>query len=117
MNQNILNRLRTLPFFWLSLAFLAGIIFASQLSLTYDIWAILVGVFLLFALRPHKPAEWLHLSTKTYLIIVLSFVSFCLGGLNYQLRQPKIDAFHIAWYNDRDYELLVTGTLAEPPDW
>ena len=117
MNQNILNRLRTLPFFWLSLAFLAGIIFASQLSLTYDIWAILVGVFLLFALRPHKPAEWLHLSTKTYLIIVLSFVSFCLGGLNYQLRQPKIDAFHIAWYNDRDYELLVIGTLAEPPDY
>ncbi len=25
---------------------------------------------------------------------------------------PKFDAFHIAFYNDRDYDLLVTGTLS-----
>jgi len=110
-------RLRALPFFWLSLAFLAGIILASQISLTYDIWLILAGIFLLFALRPRKLAKLLHLSTKTYLIIVLSLVSFCLGGFNFQLRLPKIDAFHIAWYNDREYDLLVTGTLSEPPDY
>jgi len=111
------DRMRTLPFFWLSLAFLSGIIFARQVSLRYDIWIILAGVFLLFALRPRKPAEFLHLSTRTYLVIVLSLVSFCLGGLRYQLSLPKIDAFHIAWYNDRDYDLLVTGTLDEPPDY
>jgi competence protein ComEC len=113
----MLTRLRTLPFFWLSLAFLAGIILAAQVSLTFDIWLILAGIFLLFALRPRKLAEWLRLSTRTYLIIVLSLASFCLGGLNYQLRLPKIDAFHIAWYNDREYDLLVTGTLSEPPDY
>lgn len=117
MEQTPFNRFRALPFFWLSLAFLAGIVFASQVLITYNIWLILAGIFLLFALRPRRPAEWLHLSTRSYLVIVLSFVSFCLGGLNYQLRQPTIDAFHIAWYNDRDYELLVTGTLAEPPDY
>jgi len=117
VDQTFLNRLRTLPFFWISLAFLAGIVLASQVSLTYDIWLILAGVFLLIALRPRRPAEWLHLSTKTYLIIVLSLVSFSLGGFNYQIRQPKIDAFHIAWYNDREYDLLVTGTIAEPPDY
>ena len=111
------QRVRTLPFFWLSLSFLAGIIFARQVSLRYDIWIILAGIFLLFALRPRKLAEFLHLSTRTYLIIVLSLVSFCLGGLRYQLSLPKIDAFHIAWYNDRDYDLLVTGTLDEPPDY
>ena len=117
MEPTILNRLRTLPFFWLSLAFLAGIILAEQVSLTYDIWLILAGIFLLFALRPHRPARLFHLSTKTYLIIVLSLVSLCLGGLNYQIRLPKIDAFHIAWYNDREYDLLVTGTLDQPPDY
>jgi len=117
VDQTPLNRLRALPFFWLALAFLGGIILASQVVFTYNIWLILAGIFLLFALRPRKPAEWLHLSTRTYLIIVLSFVSFFLGGLDYQLHQPKIDAFHIAWYNDRDYELLVTGTIAEPPDY
>ena len=117
MEQTTLNRLRSLPFFWLSLAFLAGIILTSQLLLAYDIWAILAGIFLLLALRPRKLAEWFRLSTKTYLIIILSFASFCLGGVNYQFRQPKIDAFHIAWYNDREYELLITGTLDEPPDY
>ena len=111
------TRLRALPFFWLSLAFIVGILLASQVSLTYDIWLILAGVFLLFAIRPRKIAELLRLSTRTYLIIVLSLVSFCLGGLRYQLSIPKIDAFHIAWYNDREYDLLVTGTLAEPPDY
>jgi len=111
------DRFRALPFFWLSLAFLVGIILASQVSLAYNIWIILAGIFLLLALRPRKPAELLHLSTKTYLIIVLSTVSLCLGGLRYQLSIPKIDAFHIAWYNDRDYDLLVTGTLSEPPDY
>jgi competence protein ComEC len=112
-----LSRARSLPFFWLSLAFLAGIIFASQVSIRYDVWIIVAGVFLLFALRPRKPAELLHLSTRTYLIIVLSLVGFCLGGLRFQLSIPKIDAFHIAWYNDREYDLLVTGTLDEPPDY
>ena len=111
------TRLRALPFFWLSLAFLAGIVLASQVSLSYDVWIILAGIFLLFALRPRKLAEWLHLSTRTYLIIVLSLVSLFLGGLRFQLSLPSIDAFHIAWYNDREYDLLVTGTLDEPPDY
>ena len=111
------SRARTLPFFWLSLAFLAGIIIASQISLRYDIWIILAGIFLLFALRPRTLAQFLHLSTRTYLIIILSLVSFFLGGLRYQVSLPKIDAFHIAWYNDREYDVLVTGTLDEPPDY
>jgi len=115
--ESSFDRFRSLPFLWLSLAFIAGIILASQVSLTYNVWIILGGVFLLFAFRPRKLAELLHLSTRTYLIIVLSLVSFCLGGLRYQVSIPKIDAFHISWYNDRDYDLLVTGTLTEPPDY
>jgi competence protein ComEC len=111
------ERARRLPFFWISLAFIAGIIFDRQFPLRYDVWIILAGVFLLLALRPRKPADLLRLSTRTYLVIVLSLVSFSLGGLRYQLSLPEIDAFHIAWYNDRDYDLLVTGTLDEPPDY
>jgi competence protein ComEC len=112
-----LVRTRVIPFFWLSLAFITGIVFDRALPLRYDIWIILAGIFILFALRPRKLAERIHLSTRTYLIIALSLVSFCLGGLRYQFSLPKIDAFHIAWYNDRDYDLLVTGTLDEPPDY
>jgi len=115
--EQTLKRLRTLPLFWLSLAFVVGIILASEVPLTYNIWIILAGIFLLFGLRPNKPSEILHLSTRTYSIIVLSLVSFCLGGFRYQLSIPTIDAFHIAWYNDREYDVLVTGILDQPPDY
>jgi len=115
--EQTLKRLRTLPLFWLSLAFVVGIILASEVPLTYNIWIILAGIFLLFGLRPNKPSEILHLSTSTYSIIVLSLVSFCLGGFRYQLSIPTIDAFHIAWYNDREYDVLVTGILDQPPDY
>ena len=117
MERTLLDRLRSLPFFWLSLACITGIVLASQVSLAYSTWAIMAGIFLLFSLRPTRLAGFLHLSSRTYLIITLSLVSFCLGGFNYQIRIPKIDAFHIAWYNDREYDLLVTGTLSEPPDY
>ena len=117
MEQTTLSRLRALPFFWLSLAFLVGIVLASQVSFTYDIWITLAGASLLFSLRPARLAGFLHLTTRTYLIITLSLLSFCLGGLRYQLSLPKVDAFHIAWYNDREYDLLVTGILSQPPDY
>ena len=44
-------------------------------------------------------------------------ISFFFGAFWYQFRQPNIDPFHVAFYNDRNYEMLVTGTLAEPPDY
>lgn len=117
MQTTTLDRLRALPLFWLSLAFLTGIVLASQISFSNDLWIILTGIFLLFALRPRKLAEFLHLSTKTYLVIILSLASFCLGAWYYQFRQPNLDPFHISWYNDREYDLLVTGTLDQPPDY
>ena len=40
-----------------------------------------------------------------------------LGASRYQMTVPNFDAYHIAFYNDRDYDLFVTGTLAEPPDY
>jgi competence protein ComEC len=45
-------------------------------------------------------------------------VFFFFGGWWYQVAQPNLDdPFHIAFYNDREYEILVSGTLAEPPDY
>jgi competence protein ComEC len=45
------------------------------------------------------------------------FFGLFLGAVRYQYSVPKFDAFHIAFYNDREYDLLITGTLAEPPDY
>ena len=45
------------------------------------------------------------------------FYRSCLGAARYQFSVPDFDAFHIAFYNDRDYDLLITGMLTEPPDY
>ncbi len=110
-----------LPLLWPSLAFLTGILLASRLALPALVWLTLTGVFLLLAilariLLPRLPARLLGLSASAWFLITVSLVTFLLGAFRYQLSTPKIDAYHIAWYNDRQYDLLVTGTMDAPPD-
>ncbi|MBM3150833.1 MAG: DUF4131 domain-containing protein [Chloroflexi bacterium] len=107
-----------LPLLWLSLAFLAGLMLAGSLSLSLTVWLVLAGASLLLAgaasvlprLRRGPGAS--PIPVVLWLIPALVF----LGGARYQASQPQIDAFHVAWYNDRTYDLLITGTVVEPPD-
>ncbi|HEX9838921.1 MAG TPA: ComEC/Rec2 family competence protein [Anaerolineales bacterium] len=115
------EQLTQLPLMWFSLAFLAGIILASLISLSIWIWvglsvlflvlALFIRFFPLSSLRPY-PLSFV-LQTFTFIL----FFALSLGAARYQFSVPKFDAFHIAYYNDRDYDLLITGTLAEPPDY
>ncbi|MBU4225104.1 MAG: ComEC family competence protein, partial [Chloroflexi bacterium] len=109
-----------LPLLWLSLAFLAGILLASQVMLPVTVWLILAGSFILAAILlrilssrlPFSPAQ----PPSTLFLVSLSLITFFLGAARYQASIPIIDAHHIAWYNDRQYDLLVTGVLTELPD-
>lgn len=113
----IQERLTTqLPLMWFSLAFLAGIVLGSLVSLSIWVWVGLALAFLLLALL----ARVFPLSTFHFLLAPFSFIllfSLFLGAARYQYSIPKFDAFHIAFYNDRDYDLLITGYLVEPPDY
>ena len=116
--NRIQDRLTTqLPLMWFSLAFIGGIILASLISLSVWIWisiTIFAILLLIFSqiLTPRLPASFpLH----PFAFILLC--AFCLGAVRYQMSVPKFDAFHIAFYNDREYDLLITGTLIEPPDY
>jgi competence protein ComEC len=105
-----------MPLLWLSLAFIAGILFAGQVTLSTQVWLILAGValvvFILFRVLKHP-----HISLIPLVIFSPLLVSvFFLGAARYQSTIPKVDAHYIAWYNDREYELLITGTLTDPPD-
>ncbi|MBL8063442.1 MAG: ComEC/Rec2 family competence protein [Anaerolineales bacterium] len=117
-----------MPLLWISLSFLAGIALAASVPLPVWVWALIALSFLLLSLllrryfsnnsssaafQREAPLRHFPLSTFQTLLPIFLF----LGSAYFQLRQPKIDAFHIAFYNDRDYEMLVTGTLAEPPDY
>jgi competence protein ComEC len=127
-----------LPLMWFSLAFLTGIILGSLVSLPIWVWVALALIFILlaFAIRffPPSPAlvpgasvESLRTTLSSSFSPFLSFilhpfpfillVALFLGAARYQLSVPNFDAFHIAFYNDRDYDLLITGTLLEPPDY
>ncbi|MCJ7585829.1 MAG: ComEC/Rec2 family competence protein [Anaerolineales bacterium] len=121
LSDQATNLTKRLPLLWLSLAFLLGILLAQQIHLSFAIWLILAGIalfvatiFRILSLRINlKP---FGLPPSTLFLVSLSLVTCFLGVGRYQYSIPTIDAHHIAWYNDRQYDLLVTGVLTEPPD-
>lgn len=107
-----------MPLLWISLSFLAGIVLAASVTLPWWAWGLFAFTFLLLSIlfRAYNlVSRFSFLSSHLYILALP--VLFFLGSAYYQLRQPTIGAFHIAFYNDREYELLITGTLAEPPDY
>lgn len=110
-----------LPLLWLSLAFLTGILFADWITFPFYVWLVLTllavaGAFLLRTFLPRLKFQPLRLPASTWFLVAIGVAAFFLGAFRYQVSQPKMTANYIAWYNDREYEVVVTGTLAEPPD-
>ena len=104
------------PLMWFSLAFLGGIVLGKSVSLSIWVWLGLAFIFIFIAI----PARIFHLSSLHFLLAPFTFIlifGLFLGAARYQYSVPKFDAFQIAFYNDRDYDLLITGHLAEPPDY
>ena len=113
-----------MPLLWISLSFLAGIVLAASIPLPAWAWAFIAIVFLLlfiflrrrFSNTPfHFQLTTFHFSLATFHFLLPTILF--LGAAYFQARQPNLDAFHIAFYNDRNYQLLITGSLAEPPDY
>ncbi len=106
------------PLFWISLAFLTGILVAQHLILPTSVWMSLalatlglggLGRFLARSLQlPH------YAQTITFLTVFL--LPFFLGAARLQAQVPSFTAHHLAWYNDRQYEVRITGWLDAPPD-
>ncbi|KAF0107574.1 MAG: competence protein ComEC [Anaerolineaceae bacterium] len=109
--------LTRLPLTWIALAFLTGILLASRVTLEWWIWLAAAGAALVTALvlRLLLPRFSVQLSPYFFLVS-LSLLGLCLGAARYQATVPTVDAFTLAWYNDREYDLLLTGTVDAPPD-
>lgn len=112
------------PLMWFSLAFLGGIVLGSLVSLSLWIWVGLALAFIVLAIvsrtfslsTPREPQS----SAFHFLIAPFSFIllfGLFLGAARYQYSVPRFNAFHIAFYNDREYDLLITGYISEPPDY
>jgi competence protein ComEC len=112
------------PLMWFSLVFLGGIVLGSLISLSLWIWIALavLAIFLWVLSRVFISRIDLSplLGTMSFIFQPFAFIllfALFLGAARYQYSIPKFDAFHIAFFNDRDYDLLITGTLVEPPDY
>jgi competence protein ComEC len=121
-----------MPLLWLSLAFLLGIVLAASLVLPTTTWLVLAAAALLLTLlrllltrlslrgsritlRPLLSSLPYPLSLSPIPYPLLFFVLF-LGSARYQAAQPRFDANFIAWYNDRESNMVVEGVLTEPSD-
>ncbi|HET9914914.1 MAG TPA: ComEC/Rec2 family competence protein [Anaerolineales bacterium] len=106
-----------LPLMWFSLAFLTGIVIARIYPLHLLVWITLVIVAVVLVILSQVLAPRLPDAFPLHPFAFILLTAFCLGGMRYQMSVPRFNAFHIAFYNDRDYDLLITGTLIEPPDY
>ncbi len=101
-----------LPLMWVSLAFLAGILLAKLVSLSLYIWLIFALLALIAAILLLRSG----VSSPPWMLISACMVALLLGAARFQSTVPRQDISRIAWFNDRKYDLLVTGTLVEPAD-
>ncbi|MGE5774679.1 MAG: ComEC/Rec2 family competence protein, partial [Chloroflexota bacterium] len=106
-----------LPLMWFSLAFLVGIVIAKLVSLPLQTWIILTSVSIFLVILAQLLAPRLSESFPLHPFAFILLCAFSFGAVRYQISVPHFDAFNIAFYNDRDYDLLITGTLTEPPDY
>ncbi|MFH2102323.1 MAG: ComEC/Rec2 family competence protein [Chloroflexota bacterium] len=104
-----------LPLLWVSLAFACGVLLASRVQFSTPAWLTLAGAAALAGAILQVLAARGRVPALTGLV-AFSIVSLLLGAARYQAAIPKINAHHIAWYTDRQYQLYVTGWLAELPD-
>jgi competence protein ComEC len=118
-----------MPLFWLSLAFISGMLLASLLPLSTYIWVGLAGLCLvallaghLFSRRsmglrrwsfalPSLPAEF----APRLPVLILAAAIFA-GAGRWQSVQPVLEPGTLAYYNDREGPVTVEGVLVKPPD-
>jgi hypothetical protein len=105
-----------MPLFWLSLAFLGGILAAAWTGLPWIAWLVLAGLaFATLALNRRLPRAFRSLKTPAPPALLL--LIFCLGGLRYQASRPGPPTpAEIRFYNDRQTLDSVEGVIIQPPD-
>ena len=113
-----------MPLFWLSLAFVAGILLSARIQVPAIAWLVAAGFCLILALilaflryRLPAPSDDARLKFKLPPLYysLIPFI-FALGAARYQFAQPDLTAVDfIASHNDSGDEVRVVGMLIKPP--
>jgi competence protein ComEC len=104
-----------MPLLWVSLLFISGIFVGSLLSLPATFWLTLSAATLLLVFAFRRVPQFSEIKFPPLLIACT--LALFLGAWRYQFAQPDITPKHIAFYNDRDYDVLVTGFVSDLPDY
>ncbi len=120
-NNRFIELVSYTPLLWVSLSFLCGVLTAGTISFAWFGWlglgvlgiilAILVGWFF-----PQRNIHFSKVPLSTLFLASMCLAGFFFGAARYQSSLTRVDQGHIAWYNDRGYETLVTGYIADLPD-
>jgi competence protein ComEC len=108
-----------MPLFWLSIAFILGILAASLLPPYTPAWLALASISLPLViivqfLRRRAPAPRLPRFLSP--LPILAITAFALGAARYTANLPALAPGYIAWYNDLQTPLVIEGLIVEPPD-
>jgi len=104
-----------LPYLWVALAFLGGIVLNRFLRAPLAVWLIIALIPIIDAMVLRR--RFARLASRRLWPIVAACLALLLGAVRYQQTIPKITPADVSWYNDRRPEVLVTGMLTEPPDY
>jgi competence protein ComEC len=105
----------TLPLLWVSLSFLSGIVLNRFLRAPLDVWLVIALTPIIAALILRRRVA--RLAALHVGWIAAACIALLLGAFRYGQSTHKITPADVAWYNDRQYNVLVTGTLTDPPDY
>ncbi|HSB65021.1 MAG TPA: ComEC/Rec2 family competence protein [Anaerolineales bacterium] len=113
-----------MPLFWISLAFLSGILLAREISIPMLIWGVLACLAILFSLPPiyrrinYSPPRRVSIALKipSPRLYPFMILCVCLGTIRYQLEVPITGPAFISYYNDRPGETVVEGMVDGDPD-
>jgi competence protein ComEC len=116
-----------MPLLWVSLAFISGILLGNLAGIPFFVWLILAGLALFVPILLRRvltamstlrlPSINLALQSPRLPLITACVIAAFLGAARIQSTVPTHTISQIAWFNDRQYDVLVTGTLIEPPDY
>lgn len=108
-----------MPFFWLALATLLGILIADLIPLTRLAWLIMLSscmvVWLIPMIIKRGISRFTHRPLVSRLPIIVLAAFFCLGAWRLSKSQVIPDPFHVAWYNGKGL-VELEGLIVQPPD-